>query len=67
MMCVCGHPATGHYRVAGTVIVWNPPDDTTGTHCGELGCRCTIVHRVDDGQLAGQTNVYDAINESELS
>lgn len=63
MMCACGHPAAGHYVWrANHVVVWNPKDGTQ-SHCGELGCRCRIVTRVEDHELRGQTNIYDAIQE----
>ena len=64
MMCCCGHPAAGHYviRDGGAVIVWNLADGTQA-HCGELGCHCRIVARVEDNELPGQLNVYDAIEE----
>lgn len=61
-MCCCGHPAAGHYVVRESIIVWNLADGTQAS-CGELGCHCRIVSRVDDEQLDGQTNIYDALRE----
>lgn len=63
MMCACGHPAAGHYVIGDDGVIVYGLADGSRAHCGELGCHCRVVARVDDDELPGQTDVYTQIAE----